>query len=131
MESQRSDRASTHKNAEAALKGYPHPGSQERWTTFKTIRLCRKRAAISTRPRRYVERFDMSEALCRKRGENSTRHEESAYAAVMASFDPNVPYNQLPPLPSAGEVETARVLKAVIAASRELAAAGGSGGNWL
>ena len=40
----------------------------------------------------------------------------------MASFDPNVPYNQLPPPPPAGEVETARVLKAVIAASRELAA---------
>ena len=40
----------------------------------------------------------------------------------MPSFDPSVPFNELPPLPPAGEVETPRVLKAVIAASRELAA---------
>lgn len=37
-------------------------------------------------------------------------------------FDPAVPYNHLPPLPPAQELETARVLKAVIEARSELAA---------
>ncbi len=38
------------------------------------------------------------------------------------SFDPAVPHNDLPPLPPAQELETARVLKAVIEARSELAA---------
>ena len=37
-------------------------------------------------------------------------------------FDPNVPYNNLPPLPPRDEVETVAVLKAVIAANKELGA---------
>lgn len=37
-------------------------------------------------------------------------------------FNPAVPYNDLPPLPPARELETARVLKAVIEARSELAA---------
>ena len=37
-------------------------------------------------------------------------------------FNPAVPYNDLPPLPPAQELETARVLKAVIEARSELAA---------
>lgn len=37
-------------------------------------------------------------------------------------FDPAAPYNDLPPLPPAQELETARVLKAVIEARSELAA---------
>lgn len=40
----------------------------------------------------------------------------------MAGFDPNKPYNDLPPLPPAGEVESAPVLKAVINAREQLAA---------
>jgi len=37
-------------------------------------------------------------------------------------FDPNVPYNNLPPLPPRDEVETVAVLKAVISANKELGA---------
>jgi len=37
-------------------------------------------------------------------------------------FDPNIPYNNLPPLPPRDEVETVAVLKAVIAANKELGA---------
>ena len=37
-------------------------------------------------------------------------------------FNPNVPYNNLPPLPPRDEVETVAVLKAVIAANKELGA---------
>lgn len=39
-----------------------------------------------------------------------------------AAFDPNVPYNELPPLPPPEVLETTRVLKAVIDARTELAA---------
>ncbi|QNP92132.1 MULTISPECIES: Fic family protein [Corynebacterium] len=38
-----------------------------------------------------------------------------------APFDPRVPYNALPPLPPAGEIETRAVLKAVIRAQEALA----------
>lgn len=41
------------------------------------------------------------------------------YGAYM--FDPTAPYQDLPPLPPSGEVETPAVLRAVIAASRALA----------
>lgn len=40
----------------------------------------------------------------------------------MSTFDPNSPFNELPPLPPAQELETARVLKAVIEARTALAA---------
>ena len=37
------------------------------------------------------------------------------------SFDPEQPFNNLPPLPPPGEIETPAVLKAAIAAHRKLA----------
>lgn len=36
-------------------------------------------------------------------------------------FNQNLPYNDLPPLPPAGDVETAAVLKKAISASRAMA----------
>jgi len=39
----------------------------------------------------------------------------------LANFDPTVPYNDLPPLPPAEQVETVRILKAVISAREQLA----------
>ena len=42
-------------------------------------------------------------------------------------FDPKVPYNDLPPLPPRGEVETKAVLKKVAAAGRSLAELKGLG----
>lgn len=41
---------------------------------------------------------------------------------MTSSFDPSVPYNNLPPLPPAVSLETVPVLKAVISAQRQLAA---------
>lgn len=49
----------------------------------------------------------------------------SAYSSAMnaqLSFNPGVPYNDLPPLPPNTTVETRAVLKAVIAANKELGA---------
>jgi len=43
-------------------------------------------------------------------------------------FDPQRPYNDLPPLPPKAEVETRAVLKRAIAASRALAELKGQGG---
>ena len=53
--------------------------------------------------RGYVYSFDMSEK-------------------TLPGFDPNRPFNDLPSLPPQQELETARVLKAVIDARSELAA---------
>lgn len=47
---------------------------------------------------------------------------DMASAHTARAFNPEVPYNDLPPLPPAQELETARVLKAVIEARSELAA---------
>ena len=46
----------------------------------------------------------------------------------MMSFDPNIPFNDLPPLPPKADVETRAVLKKAIAASRALAELKGQGG---
>lgn len=59
---------------------------------------------------------------CRFPKEKSTRGERSVYSFDMSTFDPNSPFNELPPLPPAQELETARVLKAVIEARTALAA---------
>jgi len=47
---------------------------------------------------------------------------DMASTHTVRAFNPEVPYNDLPPLPPVQELETARVLKAVIEARSELAA---------
>lgn len=43
-------------------------------------------------------------------------------SASQSEFDPNVPFNDLPPLPPRADVETKQVLKAVVSAHKQLAA---------
>lgn len=49
------------------------------------------------------------------------RYVYSVYMSAHEAFNPNIPYNQLPPLPPAAIVETVPVLKAVIEARAALA----------